>query len=165
MQSPANLNSSDVFRVEFSAAYSVIFDSQSLGSGAASQAGQSLKELKDLYGSDANRRVLGGKFRLEVFVLKSDDAQKNAQKNGPVIVQWLEKIRLQFDGVWLNCLSDVFNFQVPTLERLAQYCLHDLQSFLVAADKSRDSGCHVEKIKGIRLYEGESLFVDLQVDR
>ena len=110
----------------------------------------SLEENQRTYGSLMNAEGYGHNFLVEAHVSGDVDPLTGMIINLVDLDAWLKSVAIRFDHQDLNVRPE-FLGEVPTPERIALYFATAMQN-MAQAKKTR--------IRKIRVYEGESLWVD-----
>ncbi len=113
------------------------------------------EENRALYGSLFSAHGWGRRFRLEVSIAGPVDPLTGMIVNLVEIDRWLGQIVAQLSECFLNDLSDVFEEQAPTAERITAFCFRELTHLAAARPSIR--------LKSVRLFEDESLSVTLTI--
>lgn len=125
-------------------------------------------ENRELYGSFYREKGFGHNFKIEFYFEGNVHPLTGMVVNLTTIDQWIAELIQPLDHRNLNQLP-MFADVAPTPERIAQYLFLELDKTvkleLSRSDKNfkpglKLSGSHDLKLKKIRLYEGESLWVD-----
>ncbi len=115
----------------------------------------SVAENKNVFGSLYREHGFGHNFQLEAHLQGQVDGVTGMVLNLSVFDRHLKKVIAPLDHVLLNELP-VFAGQVPTPERICQHLHRELEASLLAELPHRAD----LKLVKVRLYEGDSLWVD-----
>jgi 6-pyruvoyltetrahydropterin/6-carboxytetrahydropterin synthase len=117
----------------------------------------SATENREAFGSWYREKGFGHNFRIEAHFEGEVSALTGMIVNLVHVDRWLNAVTEQLDHRHLNEL-EIFAGKAPTPERIASFCFSELVSQMKLTPASGESG-NATLVK-VRLYEGESLWVD-----
>jgi 6-pyruvoyltetrahydropterin/6-carboxytetrahydropterin synthase len=111
----------------------------------------SIAENRALYGSLYREHGFGHNFLLEAHLTGAVDAITGMVLDIALVDRYLTEVSKQLDHLHLNEL-EIFSSLAPTPERIAAFYFHELSRRL--------KGHPGVELKKVRLFEGDSLWID-----